>query len=327
MNIAARWKKMTSRLLFNGLPDSSSNAPPDPSADLSLNHPASNPPGDLPPKTSASLSLRERLRDVFPPGLESNSKSIGRGSYTFSPHDLYEVFARERDNQHVGETIVKSAWYGKQKKSAGHEFILIQVEDLMIPGLENCLVIDRNQGKSSSPLKVSKALTRFSSLDATVAFRVSHDGDLSRLVEECQLTPYRLLEHIHLQPNEPLQFLKLVTLVNHISDLPHGYNLLDANCYWFAGLVWECMVMMCPAAQHQIFFPGKRGRTGFVRTIPNPVQVQNVLREVQRTIESFNPGIAQIEDDSANEPEEDMGGDMREVRLKALATDDLEQVR
>lgn len=91
-----------------------------------------------------------RLKDVFPPGLDNISLRIGHtGShYTLKPEQLYySLVERSDSNTHTASIIVKSAWYCKQKRSAEHEFILIEVEDTAVDGLSNYLVLDRNLGE------------------------------------------------------------------------------------------------------------------------------------------------------------------------------------
>lgn len=146
MNGAARWRKITNHPLFSPLlnvlsdpphnpsPNSSPNTSPNASPNLLQSQDAlPNPSPDSLP--GPPLTRVERLRDIFPPGLEGSMASIKRPPHTFAPHYLHDILSsQDGGNRHVERTIVKSAWYGKQKKSAMHEFILIQVEHLAIPG-------------------------------------------------------------------------------------------------------------------------------------------------------------------------------------------------
>lgn len=269
MTSAARWRKLAGQALLNSLP----NTP-------------YNPPKELLPDPTLSPSWGERLRDIFPAGFESNSNSIKRDHFTFTPYYLHDILTRNSaNNGHVEQTIVKSAWYGKQTRStARHEFIVLQVEDLAIPGLQNFIALDRNQSsETTSPQGgVAKVSTVSSGTDAADAFRVSYDGDLDRFLHKCKLTPYLELERIEFPSDKALRLLDLVTLVLHVSDQHPQYKALDTNCYWFTGLIWECMREMRPTAAHQVCLAGKRGRIGFVRCIPNRVQVRNVVREAYR---------------------------------------------
>lgn len=107
-------------------------------------------------------------------------------------------------NRHVKHTMVRSAWYGKRIKSARDEFIVIEVKDLMVPRLENWIVLGRNQGFT----RHSRGFHAIFTLDARDAFRVSYNGgDLHQLLTECCLTPYQELEQIHCQPNKPMLLL------------------------------------------------------------------------------------------------------------------------
>lgn len=157
---------------------------------------------------------------------------------------------------------------------------MLQVGDTKIPNLDNFIALDRNQGTPTSSSNVSAS----SRSNASDAFRVSYDGDLHRFLRECQLTDYLKLEQIHFQANEPLLLLDLVTLVAHISEHHPIYSPVDTNCYWYTGLVWECMRKMRPKASHVVHVEGQKGRIAFARVIPNPVQVWSILREVQITM-------------------------------------------
>lgn len=246
--------------------------------------PVSNPPRALSPELTRDPTHRRsprriaRLREIFPPGLDPRprSKRIEQ-PYTFSPEQLREIFSdyHSSGDPRGERVIVKSAWYGKQTKGALHEFIVIQVEDLMIPGLNNWIALDRNQG-----FPASTAFTRFLNTLAWDAFRVSYDGGLDYLLRDSQLTPYLQLEEIYFQPNEPLLLLDLVELVSHVSDRYPRYRIFGTNFLWFAGLIWECILQMRPTAKHEVQLRGPRGRLGFLRSNPNPLQVWNTLREV-----------------------------------------------
>lgn len=287
--------------LFN-LSSSSLNPSWGLSPDPPLKPSSDSSPDPLPnrPKLSPS-SLAGRVRSVFPPGFESSSSSHEQ-PYSFAPHLLYNTLNDDHSgNRHVASTVVKSAWYCKQKESARHEFIILCVSDLEIPGLENYIALDRNQGRASSPKGLSKASAVSSSSLATDAFRISYDGDLQRFLHECRLTPYLKLEEIEFPPHEALPLLKLVGLVVNISNQHPKYHPADTNCYWFTGLIWECVRRMYPTAKYEVHLPGKKGRIAFLRSIPNPVQVWNALWEIQGGIEPLNSEPSQDQDHPSNE--------------------------
>lgn len=235
--------------------------------------------------------LGRPLRDVFPPGLQSSSASGSCGSAPgiFSPADFYDTLTRGYGNHgHVEQTVVKSAWYYKQVKSARHEFIVLQVEDLAVPGLRNYLVIDRNRGDAASrPSGGILKLIMSLGTDAQDAFRVSYDGNLAQLFHDCQLGSHKELERIDFKSEEPLLLHQLATLVREVSNRSLKYHPVDANCYWFAGLVWEGMREMRPGAILTDFAAKRRGKIGFIRFITNRLQVKDVVRVVQKDITAF----------------------------------------
>lgn len=225
-----------------------------------------------------------------PPHSSSNSSTNPSSKFsvqppTFTPQQLYDLCTFRRSNLSTAGTVVVSAWYGKQATASYHEFIVIHVEDLTMPGRKNCMVIDRNPNN----LGISNCALAAVWGNARDAFRISYDGDLTQLLAACQLTPHMVLEEIRIYPDELLPLVHLVTLVNHISELHSNYSLVDTNCYWFAGLIWECLRKMCPKAKYEVVVPGKRGRFSYTHFVMKPIQVRSVLRHVQKTLESENP--------------------------------------
>lgn len=298
-------RRITNRSTHNSTSDLPSNSTSDLPSDSTASR-ESTPPSTPPQRRQRkrqSNSKRERLREIFPPGLElkSNLKSIGQ-PYTYNPQQLNDIMEHYRDcgDPRAEKTVVASAWYGKQTKGAKHEFIVIHVEDLTGSNFKNCIAIDRNQGLPASNASVA------SSPLASDAFRVSYDGDLDRLLQGSQLAPYLMLEDISFKSGKPLLLQNLVALVHHISKEHTRYNPVDTNCYWFSGLIWECIRQMYPAAEYKPIIQGKKGRIGYARFIPNPIQVQNVLRAVQKGIGESDPG-GPSPDYSTNLAEEDMG--------------------
>ncbi|KAB5589358.1 hypothetical protein CTheo_7196 [Ceratobasidium theobromae] len=235
-------------------------------------------------------TLNRRVKDIFP-AFDSNSGSTSWGdSYnTLKPDQLYRTLTDNyRSNNHVEHTIVKSAWFCKQEKSVGHEFIIVEVEDTLLPNgmLTNYLVLDRNKGapQHSSLGSTSKLVPKFLRSAARDAFRVSHDGNLERLVKDCQLDSYEYLEQIKFERDRPLMLYELATLTHRISDLHPRYTFMDANCFWFAGLIWDCMIKMRPDANHVIAKPNKRGKFGLIRYKKNVIQVKRMCDRVQEDV-------------------------------------------
>lgn len=297
--------------------DPPSSPTPSPTSD-----PPSNPsrvPRPEPASGPASVpsSLAERLWAVYPPGLMPNSiTGSSKGEhYSFTARYLFDMFAMH-SSRHGKDNVVRSAWYGKQTKSARHEFIVVVVEDLAIPGLKNCMAIERNQDNASTGSS-SRAARASSSINARDTFKVSYDGNLTRLLDESKLTPYQILEQLYFQPDKPFSLHTLVTLVHRISGQHRKYNPLDTNCYWFTGLIWDCMRRMFPEARYEPHLPKRRGRFTLVRHITNPVQVQNVVRIIQQKTE-----LKSLELHDSNDPTHEAGrdADMRGAPASEPAT-------
>ncbi|KAG8714155.1 hypothetical protein FRC11_009589 [Ceratobasidium sp. 423] len=237
-----------------------------------------------------------RLLDLFPPGFDINSRSISsRGHYHFATEQLYQRLTDEYlPEKHIESTLVKSVWYGKQRKSARHEFILIEVEDTQAE-LKNYIVLDRNLnealapiGRETLPAKISSSSRscRGAALDA---FKVSYDGIEKQLLRECQLWPRDYLEKIEFGRTEPLFLYELVTLVHVVSEKSPNYAMAYRNCYWFAGIIWECMRHLRPTASYDDRLSKKRGKFSILRYTPE-------VQERDEICDGFKKEILKVEE-------------------------------
>ncbi|KDN39280.1 hypothetical protein RSAG8_08915, partial [Rhizoctonia solani AG-8 WAC10335] len=236
-----------------------------------------------------------RLIDVFPPGFDINSKSSSsRGHYHFAPEQLYLRLTDEYlPEKHIESTIVKSVWYGKQRKSARHEFILIEVEDTHAE-MKNYIVLDRNLNEAVAPIGKNIVPARVASSSrccrgaALDAFRVSYDGIEKQLLRECELWPRDYLERIDFGPTEPFFLYQLATLVYVVSDKSPNYVVADRNCYWFAGLIWECTRHLRPNAAYDDRLAKNRGKFSILRYKPE-------AQERDAICDTFNNEIMLVE--------------------------------
>jgi hypothetical protein len=245
---------------------------------------------------SSSTKTARRLKDIFPGGFDSkfgNSTSISQNGTHFSlkPEQLHNSLVERYDPKTPTESIiVKSAWYGKQTKSAQHEFIVVEFEDIRIPGLKNFLVLDRNAEN------YHQGSTRTAASSQTVpahdSFRVSYEGNVKKLLQECQLMPYKFLESLSFPSDEPLHLYELVALAEVASKRYPNYHVVDSSCYLFAGVVWECMQLMRPKANYQEALARKRGKCHWFRYTPTSLvkhethtDFQARLTEVEKELE------------------------------------------
>jgi hypothetical protein len=247
--------------------------------------------------------MARRLYDIFPPGFDSTS--VSRGHYNFASEQLYRRLTHEyHPEKHIDSTIVKSVWYGKQKKAAEHEFLLIKVEDT-IANLSNYIVLDRNLDEKAAltPADCGEAIgvsvggkglpnpSRSCRGVALDAFRVSYDGIEKRLLQECLLTPREYLEKIDFSIEEPLYLYQLVTLANVVSTKGPYYAVVSKNCYWFAGLIWECLRHLHPNAVHDGRLSNKRGKITALRVRYIPEE-----RHRDEACEAFKQDMALVEE-------------------------------
>ncbi|KAG8762557.1 hypothetical protein FRC11_008855 [Ceratobasidium sp. 423] len=240
-----------------------------------------------------STAPPRRLLDVFPPGFDSKSSS-SRSHYSFAPEQLYNTLTSSYNpEKHVESTLVKSVWYGKQLRAVQHEFILIEVEDTKAL-LKNYMVLDRNVSEDPSsssvpkPFRVRKRTTSSSQScrgPAMDAFRVSYNGLENQLLQECQLLPRQYLEKIEFNRANPLYLYQLVTLVHVVSERSPRYALAYQNCYWFAGLIWECLRSLRPDAHYDGRLAEKRGKIAILRYTPEERDKNEICNAFEQEIQ------------------------------------------
>jgi hypothetical protein len=232
------------------------------------------------------MPTESRLKDIFPPGIDSASNQTG-SHYNLKLEQLYySLIERYNPNTHVETVVVKSAWYGKQTRSAEHEFILIQVEDTAVEGLTNYLVLDRNVGgRSHGTLgKISRSWTSSQATMTIDTFRVSYDGDVKQLLEQCQLIPYKAMEQLQFESEAPLRLYELVTLACVVSSRYPLHRAVYPSRYLFVGLVWECMHRLRPNAIHEDVQAKQRGRFSWIRSTPNAAEMEEIDASIQEQL-------------------------------------------
>ncbi|KAH7338625.1 hypothetical protein B0J17DRAFT_717053 [Rhizoctonia solani] len=221
-----------------------------------------------------------RLLEIFSPGFDSKS-STSRSHYSFAPEQLFYALTFTYDpEKHVESTIVKSVWYGKQTKSVQHEFILIEVEDPKA-SLKNYMSRKKAAGSSQS--------CRGLAMDA---FRVSYNGNESQLLQEYQLLPRQYLEKIEFSHKNSLFLYQLVTLVHIVSEKSPHYALGYRNCYWFAGLIWECLRSLRPDAQYDGRLSQKRGKITILLYTPEEKDKRDICNEFEKAIQEVETNLS-----------------------------------
>ncbi|KAF8596461.1 hypothetical protein BDV93DRAFT_514127 [Ceratobasidium sp. AG-I] len=228
-----------------------------------------------------------RVNAVFPGGFDakfgpssSSGLSYNSAPLALQPIQLYELLVEKYKSGPPMETIiVKSAWYGKQTKGARHEFIVVQVEDTGIPGLINYLILERTSGVPSGSKAASSQ--RVAVVDE---FKVSYNGNCEKLLKKSGLTPYRFLEELSFQTKAPLHCYELVTLASVTSRRYPYYQLPDLSCYLFAGVIWDCMFLLCPSAKYRSPLATKQGKYRCFRDALNTSEKEVTFKEVKNRL-------------------------------------------
>ncbi|KAL5640036.1 hypothetical protein ACGC1H_007365 [Rhizoctonia solani] len=239
--------------------------------------------------TSRKLSCAygERHKQIFPAGFDAiSSSSTQRLCYSFSPEGLYDALTSGYSPEHhVEDIIVKSASYCKKNTSPKHEFIIIEVEDRRSPGLRNFIALDRNISEANRLTGILASTQSSQSFAAKDEFRVSYDGNKKRLLVQCDLQDHETLETLAFKSSEPLLLYQLATLTRAVSFQRDKYHIISANCYWFAGLIWDCMVRMRPSAYHKVSQGQIRGAfLSWLRQSSNSVELQVTYAYVEQEL-------------------------------------------
>ncbi|KAF8704357.1 hypothetical protein RHS03_06090, partial [Rhizoctonia solani] len=253
-------------------------------------------PSQYPRFKGRMTTTPHRFLDIFPPGFDMTS--VSRSYYSFAPVQLYHTLTRSYDpEKHIESTLVKSVWYGKQTKGVQHEFILVQVEDTTVP-ITNYMVLDRTIREESSGGTIQMPFRRRRTIGssqsycgpAVDAFKVSYNGIENQLLDECDLLPRQYLEKIEFSRGNPLYLYQLVTLVHVVSEKSTQYTLSGQNCYWFAGLIWDCLRSLRPDAQYDGRLAEKRGKFAIVRNLRMPEK-----EEITETCDAFEKEIQTVD--------------------------------
>ncbi|EUC53551.1 hypothetical protein RSOL_010680, partial [Rhizoctonia solani AG-3 Rhs1AP] len=178
----------------------------------------------------------------------------------FALAKLVQTFFQEHSTeQPLDSVVVKSAFYGKKLKPPYHEFVLFELGNTHDLGLRNHVVLDRNRLHGASVLS-SVQQSEFAV--ARDEFRFACDGNREKLLRRCDLTPYEAIETVEFPVDDLLPLYELAIVALATSLQRDDYHLFNANCYWFASLIWEQVLEMYPEAKHEVLREGVRGKFG-----------------------------------------------------------------
>lgn len=240
-----------------------------------------------------------RNLDIFPSELGSSarSKQALHQPIQYTLSQLKTIFERAyRDEDHFENIYISSAQYCKQKDDPQHEFLLLEVRDQKVPKISNFLVLDRSvQTPIGTYTAISTSIS--SHTPAHDRLRVSCYGDKDLLIKQCSLGPYDVLENLVFPSyswSTPFLLYELVILALETSKARIMYNLMSAQCFWFASCVWECIQKLQPESRRDKD-PEKdtRGRFGnFFRQDVKAIEVDDVLYRARLEITQFRMDLA-----------------------------------
>jgi hypothetical protein len=229
---------------------------------------------------------------IFPNGLGSWAQSTNAAvaPLVYSLQQLIDMFRRAyREEDHIENIYVSSARYCKQPKDAKHEFIILEVRDNMVPKIANFLVLDRTVQGPATKGRVPVSASISTSILAQDRLRVSYYGDTRSLLKSCDLHNYNELARLEFSPSNPFFLYELVILASATSNTRQMYNLYNAQCFWFAGSVWDCMRVLRKDAQHTQSEQTKiRGSFGpFFSQKVDGAEQEDILYKVRHEIAQF----------------------------------------
>ncbi|KAF8602955.1 hypothetical protein BDV93DRAFT_581129 [Ceratobasidium sp. AG-I] len=241
-----------------------------------------------------------RNLDIFPTALGSYQQSTQALELPlhYTLNQLKGMFQRSnREEDHIESIFVSSAEYCKQIGDAKHEFLLLEVKDERIPQISNWVLLDRTVSVSTSSNFTAVSTSVSSSSPAQDRLRVSCYGKKDLLIKQCSLGPYYVLERVTLPSSassKPLMLWELVILAIETSSSRLMYNLMSAQCFWFASCLWESMRRLVAGAYHeQIVADNSRGKFGhFFQQDVDRFEVEEILYKTKSEFGQFRRELA-----------------------------------
>lgn len=253
-------------------------------------------PSGLPVPPDPDVYKRPRDTRIFPVGLGEKIADMNsrQHPHNYAAEELRALFLQDHNAAaNVDHICVLEASYCKQQDGPKHEFILLRVQDIRYPNLTNFIVLDRTaRSPSKGPHRYKSCATSEEFFDAVTQtpaydrFRVSHYGDSNTLIEHCDLKPYQAIESLSFNTAHPLRFYELVVLAQATTSARIMYKLFNAQCYWFASTVWECMQQLTPKARLRIHKP-IRGSLHVFQQLTNSVELHQIMEVVRGGILEF----------------------------------------
>ncbi|QRV94579.1 Rho guanine nucleotide exchange factor 6 [Ceratobasidium sp. AG-Ba] len=183
---------------------------------------------------------------VFPPGV-ADPGATNTVPIQLNPPQLEDYLKSQVAHDPVQHIYVTSLEYCKQLKKPWHEFIIVSVksDDQGAAPLENFIVLDRTTTASSdrAAKHIVNAVSNSQLYPAQDMFRISYNGSIKNLLNHCNLSKYEVLEKLVFR-NEAFLLYELAALSKAISSRHQFYNALKYQCFWYANLVWECIIQV-----------------------------------------------------------------------------------
>lgn len=203
-------------------------------------------PRDAPRRLNPNVYITPQLEVIFPKARGTSHDPDTADSYT--PQKLASLFMGASQAHDIAEHIlITDAWHCKNNSGKRHEFVLLHVKDANKPDVVNYMVLERAT-KSRNIAKHFGAASGSDLIRADDIFRVSSSRDCEIFLKALKYDNHKVIREVTFSEDQPYRLYELIGLAIAVCEVKRFYNVVDAQCYWFAGSIWECMQNMLPHA-------------------------------------------------------------------------------
>lgn len=209
------------------------------------------------PRYDEGVLANPRHSDFFPPGIERAEQP---GDDAIISHSTAILRDKLFDHNHIfyaNSIAVTSISYCKRRGGPEHEFLLLRIADLKNTPLSNFMILDRTvRDQVRSKIHVPTSGTSdstFSYITGTPAIdqlHVSYFGDRTSLLNSYCGSEYDRLEILDFH-GETFYLNELIVLASSTSRLRPAYRIYNAQCFWFARMIWENIRIRFPDSEYR----------------------------------------------------------------------------
>lgn len=206
-------------------------------------------------------------RIIFPAGLSQPMEQSDEAFQRYSPEQLTKMLLSDDNSVMQLEGIwVEFAIFYKERFNPKHELLLFKVRDSNNPRISNFILLDRTIDKPSTQIARRRVVSSFPRQQTVVnlfcgrardRFYISNNGSFTAIANAWGKS-HTLLESMRFLNPTSFKLVHLLTLASLTSSRCLAYHIRDGNCYWYAGTIWECMmVLSAQGFKHRLYQSGR----------------------------------------------------------------------